>query len=236
MKKILLALNIVFISNTFSQSNNHKICGTSEAMDSYYQSNPKSKIDHDNFELFTAEYIKQQSANKSSSTVCYVIPVVFHVYGNVQGGKLVNDTVIQRAISLLNKDFYGLNPDFNTVHTNFMGIRGTMPDITFALAQLDPDGNPTTGIEYYPTTSGYASSTNWPLIAAEAWDNYKYMNIFVQNDLSGSGNYTWGGFSTFPDTAKSNAKLTMIGLNGIYLGYNSGEEKVELIHMKLVIG
>src|SRR5690606_36645922 len=111
----------------------------------------------------------------------------FHVYGTTQGGKTVDDALIRGAIDKLNEDFQGRNADFNTVHDQFKPLRATK-NISFFLARLDPEGRPTTGINYYPETSGFAIGNGYDaLVQADAWDNYRFVNVYVQHDIFGDG-------------------------------------------------
>jgi Pregnancy-associated plasma protein-A/Secretion system C-terminal sorting domain len=221
-------------SNCFSQTNitiTSTICGTSEAMNLYFKSNTTAKLENQKFELFTSELIEAGFKEKSISTPCFIIPVVFHVYGTTQGGKPVNDTVIQQALDGVNRDFHAMNSDFNSVHSNFKDIRGQMPDVTFALAKIDPNGNHTNGIDYRPSTCGYAIMNSYydSIVASQAWNNYKYLNIYVMNDLCCTGCTAFTGFAHFPDTALSNKNLGKIGFNGIYLGKNTTTEKASIL-------
>jgi hypothetical protein len=175
------------------------------------------KKEYEDFENFTQEYTQKSTDDNA----CYVIPVVFHVYGATQGGYAVNEAVINDALMKLNQDFHGLNADFGTVHNHFTGIRSTMPDITFALAQLDPDGDPTTGIVYHPVTSGFGNGNGYDAaISSDAWDNFRYMNIYVMNDLYNDGVTNNSGVAWYPNTGMSNDNTARIVYNGAYLGYN----------------
>lgn len=223
--KIFISLLVIAIlyTNALSQSHNTtpRICQTSEMMKIYYESNPEAKKAADDFETYTQKYIKQHT-QKDEKTTCYVFPVVFHIYGTMQGGMSVNDNVVTAAIEdWLNKDFHGENLDFGDVHTSFTGIRGTMPDITFALAQKDPSGNPTTGIIYHPVAAGFANATGYETeIQADAWDNYKYMNVYIMNDLYDDGATNYSGVANYPDQTLSDANLSLVVYNGAYLGEN----------------
>lgn len=220
MKRFYLCFTVLLSLTTYSQIVD---CRTTETMQWIYDHNPKDKLEAEEFEKFTQNYIQQ--AQKSNTTGCYVIPVVFHVYGTTQRGKPVNSTVIQTAMYRLNQDFQGLNADFNTVHQLFQTSKSSMPDITFALAQLDPNGNPTNGIVNHPVASGFGNGTGYDTqIAADAWDNYKYMNIYIQNDLYNDAVLTNSGISYYPNTTMSNNNTARIVYNGAYLGSNTSME------------
>ncbi|CAF3716415.1 unnamed protein product [Rotaria sordida] len=49
--------------------------------------------------------------------------------------------------------------------------------------QKDPNGNPTTGIIYYPAKNGYGTHGFNNDIQREAWDNYKYCNVYIQGKI-----------------------------------------------------
>jgi len=230
MKKLFtIAASALFVLSTFSQTNSTvngtNMCQTSEVMKQLYASDAKAKLENDQFELFTQQFTNQQAALKTTTGACYVIPVVFHVYGTTQSGKTVTNSIIINAINALNNDFHALNSDYNSVHTSFQSTRGAMPDITFALAQLDPNGNATNGIVYHPTASGFGNGSGYDaLIAADAWDNFKYMNVYVQNDLYNNTVYTNSGVAWYPNFTMSNNKTARVVYNGAYLGTNTSVE------------
>ncbi|CAF3352777.1 unnamed protein product [Rotaria sp. Silwood2] len=130
---------------------------------------------------------------------------------------------IIKALEKLNDDFHGLNKDFHSVHPTFQGSRSTL-NVTFKLARNDPNGNPTTGIIYYPAKNGYATNAFNNDIQREAWDNYKYCNVYIQLDLYANGVLTNSGVAWYPDAGMSNAKLARIVYNGRYLYGNTDDE------------
>lgn len=210
-RSIVLALLISGAIQSYSQSRQLPAvhhCGTSEAMAAFYHRLPDQQG-------------SQHDVVRGSGGGCFVIPVVFHVYGQTQSGYPVNLDIIQGALDLLNADMHGLNTDFDLVHQEFLDIRETMPEVEFILAQLDPEGNPTNGIVQHPVASGYGNGDGYDdLIAADAWDNYKYMNIYVQNDLYNNGVTNNSGVAWYPATWMSDNNLARIVYNGAYLGEN----------------
>lgn len=220
MKRSLLLLPLL-VSAVYCQSNlpNENGCSVTLNTQPVFQ-NEQAKKEYEDFEKYTEEFAKNFDP-KSMGGNCYVIPVVFHVYGTTQGGMPVNASIINGAMTMLNDDFHGLNADFGTVHNTFLDNRATMPDVIFALAELDPTGNPTNGIVNHPVTSGYANGTGYDAaIAADAWDNYKYMNIYIMNDLFGDAVTTNSGYGYYPSTFMSDNNTARIVYNGAYLGIN----------------
>ena len=115
------------------------------------------------------------STNPSSdydSTVLYEVPVVFHVMmnGSCSQGD-VSDALIESQIEILNEDFLAL------LGTN--GENGTDVQVQFYLADVDPDGNATSGItrscndSWYNDNGSYWNTLNW--------DPDRYMNVYTNN-------------------------------------------------------
>lgn len=218
----LLWLLLIFIATNVraqiqeTPNNNHcKVSASNLPVDSTFIR------ESEELEIFTKNF----SPKDLNGGNCYVIPVVFHVYGTSQGGLAVNDALIIDAMDKLNKDFHGLNADYATVHNSFLSIRSNMPDVIFALAQKDPSGSSTTGIVYHPVTAGYANGSGYDAaIAADAWDNYKYMNIYIMNDLFNDGITNNSGYAYYPSSFMSNNNTARIVYNGAYLGTNTSTE------------
>ncbi len=209
-------------------------CGTDFAMTEHYQYFPDAKKQND---IDMAQAQKSLAARHSdklgalspttqqalSTTPTYIIPVVFHVYGTVFNGKVVNDAIIIDALRRTNEDFQGQTADYADVISEFSTIKKSL-SIEFRLATRDPNGNPTTGIVYHPVKSGYGNGSGYDSqIAADAWDNYKYMNIYIQNDLYADGTTNNSGVAWYPDTTMSNQNTARVVYNGAYLGANTDE-------------
>lgn len=209
--------------NILAQNNNSLVkCNTSEANKAYFKNHPEALEEYQNFNnRFLVN--KGRGYKSSGDKVDYIIPVVFHVYGNDFNGKTVNDELIKQAMVELNKDFQGLNDDYNTVNDDFKDRRGKL-NISFRLAKKDPSGSNITGIIYYAKKNGYGDPKYNEQIALDAWDNYKYMNIFIQEDLYDDGETNNSGVAWFPSTSMSDSKLARIVYNGSTLGTNTDKE------------
>lgn len=218
MKKLILTLCFfdIFIGTVDAQQ--VPMCRTSEVMGELYKNNPQTVTERLAFEEFTKQYIQNRALKTTADS--FVIPVVFHVYGTTQSGYTINDPLIKLALKGVNDDFNGLNSDFGTVHSSFMGTRGTIK-FRFALAQKDPSGNATTGILYYPTKSGYGKTSVDAQIAADAWDNTKYMNVYIQNDLYDNAVYNNSGIAWYPNMSMTTAGTARVVYNGAYLATNN---------------
>lgn len=199
------------------------MCRNTEMMQAVYQAHPEA--DQQASEKQSAAMnMLARSLSKSTAVDTYRVALVFHVYGTTQGGQTVNNTVIQAAVAKLNEDFHGLNNDYNTVHTLFLPKRSPK-NIKFYLAKKDPMGNNTTGITYHPVTAGFGNGSGYDTqIQADAWDNKKYINIYVMNDLYNDGITYNSGVAWYPNTWMTNNNLARIVYNGAYLATNTDPE------------
>ena len=198
---------------------NGKQCGTDHAMRELYRSHPQSIKEANKANAFAQRFASQRTTGQS-----YIIPVVFHVFGTNFAGATVDDEIVKTALEKTNEDFQGLNDDFNTVSSLFSQIKSTL-DIQFKLAQIDPDGNPTSGIMYYPELAGFGNGGGYNTqIQQYAWDNYKYMNVYIMLDLYNDGSTTNSGVAWYPDTYMSDNNLARVVYNGRYLYGNTDKE------------
>ncbi|MBI5219456.1 MAG: fibronectin type III domain-containing protein [Bacteroidia bacterium] len=154
-------------------------CGTTEYMQQLTAENPSMEINKQNLEKFTKNWIKN---NPNGSKATITIPVVIHIVYNTTAEN-ISDTRITEQINALNRDYAGLNTaSMQAFSTTLKANTG----LQFCLAQRDPNGNATTGIERRQTTVTSFSYTNDPVKhystgGLDAWDPTKYMNIWVCN-------------------------------------------------------
>lgn len=119
---------------------------------------------------------------KSGYSGVITIPVVVHVVYRTEAENL-SDAQIRSQIRVLNEDFQRKNPDAASVDPMFGSAAGS-PDIQFRLAELDPQGHPTTGITRTRTSqfSFFALDNEVKYSAmggADAWPAGQYLNIWV---------------------------------------------------------
>ena len=110
--------------------------------------------------------------------IVYEIPVVVHVIQRTDGTGFIDPATVQSQIDILNEDFSAL-PGSN-------GAAGVDTKIVFRLADVDPDGNPTTGITYSMNNQWFNDGGSyWNTLA---WDTNRYCNIYT-NSASGALGY-----------------------------------------------
>lgn len=123
----------------------------------------------------------------------YTIPVVVHVVYNTPEQNLP-DSVIIDQIKVLTDDYNRWNADTVNMRNDFDPVKGN-PGIRFKLAQIDPQGNVTTGITRTQTstesfgsfalfTGSFADLEKVKSTANgghDPWDQGRYLNIWVCN-------------------------------------------------------
>ena len=158
----------------------------------------------------------------------YYIPVVVHVYGDQynctdEAAYCLTENKIIDALNKSNEDFLGTNTQDGPIAAEFAAIRDNL-NIEFVLAKKDPQGNSTNGIVRYANKTGYGNGSGHDVeIAADAWDNFKYMNIYLMSDLYADGDTGSSGVAWYPQMSMSEAGLSRVVYNGNYLGSNTGE-------------
>ncbi len=214
---LLLILSILPLKELHSQ-NIKSSCGTDKAMKELFEKNKNAKNELNSLRL----KISSENQAQKTSSPSYVIPVVFHVFGkNYNSGTVVTQEIIEDALKKTNEDFQGLNSDYNTIDAPFDVIKKPL-DITFKLAKIDPNGNPTSGVIFYDKASGMGNY-NSPEVKNVAWDNYKYCNIYITRDLYGNGDFYNSGIAWYPNKTMSDLNIARIVYNGSYLGNNTNE-------------
>lgn len=222
-KKPLLFLFFVNLA-VYAQQNNSKPAGChAEVVNRFiHDQHPETFKEFQSFNTYSKSITSQTLQQRADAT--YTIPVVFHVYGTTQNGSSVTQAKIETALEKLNDDYNGLNPDYNTVDPMFQSLRSTL-SIEFKLAKLDPNGNCTSGVNFYPVTNGFGNGGGYDAQIQEyAWDNYKYMNVYIQSDLYDDGSSTNSGVAWYPNSWMSDNNLARVVYNGTYLYGNTNDE------------
>lgn len=228
-KNLLIAIAAISLAGNASTSyaqDAQPSCNVSIYDQQYLQLPAMARAEQDANEAFTQTHIQQlhNSFGKSTAVDTYRVALVFHVYGTTFNGKIVSDTLIRSAVAKLNEDFHALNSDYNLVHQQYLSIRSPK-NIKFYLAKRAPNGSLTTGIIYHPVQGGFANGSGYEAaIQADAWDNYKYINIYVQNDLFNDGVTNNSGYAYYPSTSMSDNNIARIVYNGAYIGSNTDPE------------
>ena len=166
LKAVLLFFALQLSSAVFSQQNSE--CGNiyNKELSRYSSSLPTIK----------------------SGNPLVVIPVVIHVLYNNSAGNLTNSEVDQ-ILDQLNKDFSKMNGYTANIPAVWDTI-ATNTNIQFCLAQRDPTGAPSSGIERRNTfVNQFNDQTSMKYHSSgglDAWDPSNYFNIWICN-YNGTG-------------------------------------------------
>lgn len=209
------------ISNLTAQE--HK-CGFDHQHESFEKANPKAKMS--NLELLRK--IGRTRVIKAPTNGQYVIPVVFHVFGeptNHQSLKVTYE-LIEEALKQTSEDFQGLTSDYDQTgpDSRFEQIKKPA-NIDFRLAKIDPSGAATKGVIFYDEAmKGFGNGSGYDeLIQKYAWDNSKYMNVYIMSDLYDDADLYNSGVSWLPNNWMTSNNLARVVYNGSYIGSNTTE-------------
>jgi len=202
MKKIVLIAVVVltaFAENLYAQRN----CGTMEHLEMQLQQDLGLQQRMDNIDRFTEEYARTEHGERTVIN----IPVVVHVVYKTTAQN-VSDAMIQAQIDVLNEDFRKLNADAANTPSVFAPLVADC-ELNFCLAQRDPNGNATTGIERR-LTSTTSFSTNdavkyYSSGGLNAWNSSQYLNLWVCN--LGNGIL---GYAQFPGGAAATDGVVLL--------------------------
>lgn len=174
-------------------------------------------------EKFTQKFIENlilhgRNSRSHDSTAQYVIPVVLHVFHNGDDGKITYEQA-QSGMDILNSDFLGLNPDWDDVDPAFDAVKSSL-DIQFCLASIDPDGNPTTGVNYYEDSLAMLNEVD---LFDYAWDNFSYLNIYLPKYTGGEPSL-FTAYAYYPSITRVENNLDGIFYSSIRWGYGDHSE------------
>lgn len=183
-------------------------CASTE-YEAMLQRNDPKRMNEAQFEAWLAPLIENSKTNKSQNGGIITIPVVVHVIhsGEALGvAPNITDNQVKSQITVMNNDYRRMagTPGFNS---NAVGA-DTM--IQFALAKVDPNGNPTDGIDRVNLcqTSWATSAIDDYVKPLTIWDPTKYMNMWSVNFADTS----LLGYAQFP----SSSGLGGLNANGGY--------------------
>ena len=207
----------------------------------------RNRADRTDFENWLAPKIAEIKANRASQRsesqqVIYNIPVVIHVVhtGEAVGtGPNITDAQALSQIQVLNEDYRRLAGTPGGANTTGLAVD---VEINFCIAQVDPNGAPTTGIVRhnitpYSNSQTPADPTDWEtrpnvesMKSVTQWDPTKYLNMWTINpggnpinDLFNPGLGGLLGYAQFPDNTPNLPGLNptggMASTDGVVAGY-----------------
>ncbi|MEQ8241047.1 MAG: M43 family zinc metalloprotease [Cyclobacteriaceae bacterium] len=197
MKKLLIIIVCLFCCHVpFAQIITD--CQTEKLNELTWSLNPEMSEEQQDLEAFVQSFLANNrrttpNFDSLSRVTDYTIPVVLHIFHHGDIGKISVEQA-QSGLYIINRDFQGLNEDWNSVNPVFEDIKSSL-SIKFVLATIDPNGLPTTGIIYHDDSLAAYRET---VLEEHAWDNRKYLNIYLPKSLF---NYAtlMSGFTRLPN-------------------------------------
>ncbi|MFL5786773.1 MAG: zinc-dependent metalloprotease [Flavisolibacter sp.] len=125
----------------------------------------------------------QQLNVLKTAGVADTLTIAVHIVGNATIQSEVTDAAIQSQIDVLNKDYNANNADSARIPASFKPLFGKMGTV-FMLAQTDPNGFPTTGIDRRSNNitfdhTNFDDAKSYAKGGLDAWDPGQYINIWV---------------------------------------------------------
>ncbi len=181
-------------------------CGTMHNYNQLLNDNPSISINRLAVEQAANNWLannKSKLYTTGKKTVA-TIPVVFHVvYSPSIPDQNVPDSIIYSQLRVMNEDYRRTNPDTVNTRPEFDSL-ATDVQIEFCLANVDPNGNFTTGINRVSTsTTNFAFSPFNNAVKKTAsggvdpWTVTDYLNIWVC-DMYFNGSPFVLGYAQFP--------------------------------------
>lgn len=201
MKKRLLLICLLLATKMLSLQAQEK-CYTAIRRAKIEADKPELKALFEQKEQVLQQFLAEKPYAKRNNTV---IPVVVHVLYKLEEEN-ISDEQIRSQIKVLNEDFGFTNKnklDDSHAFYKYCAAAG----IEFKLANIDPSGNPTSGITRTKTTKDFWNEEEFEDVkfsdygGVNNWDPSSYLNIWVAN-LDTSSDIL--GFAILPDELSKN--------------------------------
>lgn len=178
-------LIILLMQQGFFAIAQHFNCGTPAAQEEIYNSYPDLRQQQADYDKFIQDFVINNYGQTGRTQL--IIPVVFHIIHDY-GVENIPDENIYDQMEILNRDFNRLNLDTANVIPEFKSIVADI-GIEFKLAQIDPQGNCTNGIDRIASPLTYLGNDAAKL---NPWDRRKYLNIWtVRRMANGVAGYAY---------------------------------------------
>jgi len=212
LKKYVFGIAILgsFLASFTVRAQNRKPCGQGDMYLKAVAAHPEILQQEETLEVFTQDYVaRQKSAKMAAAPQVYVIPVVFHIIHNY-GVENISDAQIYNEMVQLNNDYRKKNSDTILVVSQFDTIKADA-HFEFRLAQKDPNGKCTNGIDRIASILTYNADDNSKL---NQWNPAKYLNVWVVATLGGG----FAGYTYLPSTAALTPQYDGVIMLSSYVG------------------
>lgn len=208
MKFWVLSIMVFIMGNLFGQHDHH--CTQVHESEKVFKAFPELSQEFEKKEVEFNRFVQRRAMKSGEPEQVYIIPVVFHII-HLDGVENIPDAQVFDAMRILNEDFQKRNPDVVEVIEEFANLASDIK-VEFRLAQLDPDGKCSTGINRI--RSELTTEGGDEMKKLIHWPRSKYMNVYVCM-LEGAAGYTYLPTMTDNEYFKSRDGIVM---NYQYIG------------------
>jgi hypothetical protein len=207
MKKTYLTILLTAcIVSTYAQTEKlagFETCATEQYTQYLKKTDPGFEQRRASYEKQVQNFLMQNpTGRKNDMRGVITIPTVVHIVWNT-AAQNVSDSVVEKLIQMLNEDYGRTNADTTDTPAIWKPLSANL-GIQFCLAQRDPNGAPTNGIERRQTSvTSFGPDTKVKSYATggmDAWSVTQYFNIWIC-DITG----TIGGYGELPTTTASSS-------------------------------
>ena len=149
-------------------------CGVNDKLQQLYKEDPKFILDQE--ALLAENYRLEEKGD--DTLVIFSIPIVFHVI-HYNGSENITDEQIYDQVDILNRDFRLFNQDTALVIAPFKSLYADV-GIEFKLANIDPYGNCTNGIEHIYSHETFQGDDYSKL---NQWYRSNYLNVWIVDQM-----------------------------------------------------
>jgi len=166
-------------------------CGTTQATQKLYLAHPELAAAANEYDTNLSQLIANKTPEQRGSTTVYIIPIVFHII-HQNGTENISDAQVIDEVNILNRDYRYLNyADTAAITAPFKPLAADTY-IEFRLAQIDPNGNCTNGIDRIYSHKTNAADDDSKL---NQWPRDKYLNVWVVKTIGSAG---VAGYAYYP--------------------------------------
>lgn len=207
MKRIITLFSLTaLMAMPFLGSAQEKHCGTAERLRELYAKDPQLERDQEAFLKNCTRKVTGTTRDGSDTTyIDLTIPIVFHIV-HEYGSENITDAQVISQVDILNRDYHRLNADTINVHPAFDTLIGKA-NITFKLANIDPQGNCTNGINHYYS---HETRNGDDFSKLNGWPRASYLNVWVVKSMRDGV----AGYAYYPSAVPS---LPMAVFDGIII-------------------
>ena len=196
-KTILIAFAFIVTQFSFAQA---EWCATDQMLQQYFLQNPEAEKTFwdDQMKLSELSQLSSIKGSQNNKAPIITVPVVVHVI-HYDGFGNITKQQIDDGIRVLNEDFQKLNSDTANTRALFRNIAADV-QIEFKLANIDPNGNCTEGVNRINSYLTYDNRNE--VKALSFWPSNEYLNVWLVNTIRSSSTTggTTLGYAQFPNS------------------------------------